>query len=74
MKVSELIDRLSALDPDLPVMAKTYEGGLHDAQVETEMVALNSIGALYQGPHEKEHLLDRVDKGKYEVVEAVLIL
>jgi len=53
MKVSELIEKLQALDPDLRVVVDGYEGGVKEASyVEVEEIALNVNEERYYGPHE----------------------
>ena len=53
MKVSELIEKLQALDPNLRVVVDGYEGGVKDAgYVTVEEIALNVNEEWYYGEHE----------------------
>lgn len=54
MTVKELIEKLSALNPDLPVMIRGYEGGVNDVNnLDTVKVKLNfySTEEWYFGRH-----------------------
>lgn len=54
MTVKELIEKLQALDPDLRVFTKGYEGGYEDARIREDIYSfkLDYHGMWYYGPHE----------------------
>lgn len=57
MKVSELIETLSKLDPTLEVFVPGYEGGYSDIQswdLIPETFKKNVYDEWYYGPHEKD--------------------
>jgi len=71
MKVSELIEKLQALDPDLRVVVDGYEGGVKDAgYVTVEEIALNVNESGYYGEHEITYD-DEEDNAQYESYERV---
>jgi hypothetical protein len=71
MKVSELIEKLQALDPDLRVVVDGYEGGVEDASyVTVEEIALNVNKQWYYGEHETT-FADEKHNAKYEGHERV---
>lgn len=53
MKVKQLIEKLSSLDPELDVLSNGYEGGYKDIEiiVENEFIK-NYYNVWYYGPHE----------------------
>lgn len=55
MTVKELIEQLQKLDQDARVFSRGYEAGLHDAEVDGELirVALDVNTEWYYGPHEQ---------------------
>ena len=54
MKVKDMIAQLQALDPEMPVLAPGYEGGLKEVNhVRVTEVALNVNTKWYYGPHEE---------------------
>jgi len=60
MKVKELIEQLSKLDPELMVIVDGYEGGVTEASyADVETIALDVHSEWYYGPHEK---VDDIDK------------
>jgi len=75
MKVSELIEKLQALDPDLRVVVDGYEGGVTDASHITVLeIALNFNEEWYYGPHEIiEADEDNAQYEGHERVQAVRI-
>jgi len=71
MKVSELIEKLQALDPDLRIVVDGYEGGVEDANyVTVEEIALNVNEERCYGPHETTYA-DEKDNAQYEGHERV---
>ena len=54
MTVKELIEKLQALDPDLRVFTKGYEGGYEDARIRDDIrnFKLDQYQEWYYGPHE----------------------
>jgi hypothetical protein len=71
MKVSELIEKLQALDPDLRVVVDGYEGGVKDASyVTVEEIALNVNEEWYYGEHETTYA-DEKHNAKYKGHERV---
>lgn len=54
MKISELIEKLSSLDPNLEIFVEGYEGGCDDISdsfvIETVLKNVNT--KWYYGPHE----------------------
>jgi len=79
MKVSELIEKLQALDPDLRVVVDGYEGGVKDASyVTVEEIALNVNEEWYYGEHETTYANPNTEKCNaqykgHERVQAVYI-
>lgn len=71
MTVSEMIEELSKLDPNLKVFSKGYEGGYEDASVisNPRQFTLHVNTAWYYGPHEETEF----EKTKGEVVMGVVI-
>ena len=61
MRVSELIEHLSSLDPDLPVLINGYEGGYHELERSFLRVAWTFPNRFlddyewYYGPHWESH-------------------
>ena len=52
MKVSELIAKLQACNPDLPVVIDGYEGGYDDVgTVEPVNIVLDATGGVPYGQH-----------------------
>lgn len=52
MKIRELIQTLSQLDPELPVVVRGYEGGYNDvSEVNTIAIPLNINTRWYYGTH-----------------------
>lgn len=74
MKVKEMIEQLSKLDPDLKVFVNGYEGGHCYAGVGgVDTFYLNVNTAWYYGPHDScEYTLRHLD-GDYETVKGVCI-
>lgn len=53
MTIKELIEQLQALDPELRVFTKGYEGGYEDARIRDDIYSfiLNHHEEWYYGPH-----------------------
>ncbi len=71
MTVKELIEQLQQLPQDLHVFTNGYEGGLCDAEIETEVhdIALKYHTYWYYGPHELKYM---VSDDNYTVVKGLI--
>ena len=71
MTVKELIEQLQQLPQDLHVFTKGYEGGLCDAEIQTEVhdIALYYHTYWYYGPHE---LKSSVSDDNHTVVKGLI--
>lgn len=73
MKVHELMEALKALDPELPVMVRGYEGGVNDVEQIDHVFYKKDAnkGASYYGRHElidkDDHLAVRKGKAAVEL-------
>ena len=71
MKVKELIEKFSQLDPELMVVIRGYEGGVNEVtDYGLCNIWLNANDEWYYGKHEDANM---VDKTKYTIVEGVIL-
>ncbi len=71
MKVSELIEKLKDVDPNLAVMVSGYEYGVQeDFTAEQKSISLNYWG---EGGCGGEHGIKDGDNSGYETIEAFVI-
>ena len=72
MKVKELIEILSKVNPDLNVFIKGYEDGYNDCTGIKEItVGLNVYPEEWMGKHEDATRQDLVDTSDYELIEGI---
>ena len=73
MKVRELIEHLSTLDPELTVFVPGYEGGYHYAKISNvQDVYLNVNTEWYYGPHDTRDNF-HFDPDSYEHVKGIVL-
>ena len=72
MKVKELIEILSTVNPELHVFIKGYEGGYNDCTGIKEItVGLNVYHEEWNGKHENAMNKSVFDTSDYELVEGI---
>jgi hypothetical protein len=73
MTVSELIEQLSKLDPELRVLRPGYEGGVADVKIsEPESFCLDVYTEWWMGSHEYAKFL-RGDESEYKQVNGIVL-
>ena len=74
MKVGELIEALSKLDPELHVFRPGYEGGVTDVTVsEPETFCLNVYLDWWMGSHEFSKNVPIEDESDYKQVKGIVL-
>lgn len=76
MKVSELIETLSSLDPDSDVVVNGYEGGYCDvASVKPIALLCNVHEEWYYGAHERDDEFNRTyHKGEWNSTKRAVLI
>jgi hypothetical protein len=74
MKVGELIEALSNLDPELQVFRPGYEGGFADVTIsKPQSFCLDVHAEWYYGPHETSSYLDEEARQSYKQVNGIIL-
>lgn len=74
MKVQELIEHLSTLDPELTVFVPGYEDGFRYASPsDVNEFCLNVYTEWYYGPHVYKDNVDREEHADYEHVKGIVL-
>ena len=74
MKVGELIEALSKLDPELRVFRPGYEGGFADVTIsKPQSFCLDVHTEWYYGPHETSSDFDVKARQSYKQVNGIIL-
>jgi hypothetical protein len=74
MKVRELIEHLSTLDPELTVFVPGYEDGFRYASSsDVKEFCLNVNTEWYYGPHVYKDNVEREEHADYEHVKGIVL-
>ena len=72
MTVGELIEQLRALDPELRVVVRGYEGGVNDvSELRHLKIELDANSAWYYGRHEEADRPWSAERATHPIVPAI---